>query len=235
MPATGVKRVGERMGIAVLPFQTQGLGSEIRQINIVEQLMTTFYSLDRFRQYEQTQLEKILEEQKLGMTGVLDASTAAEIGKGIGVEAIVLGTVTRAGNNIAIDARLIDTESAEIISAQDELSERINIQELKNTIQRLAYKIVQDLPLVEGFVIDVSGDQLTLDIGSSNGIKKGMKCVIYKEGQDIIHPITKKVLGKQTEELGEIKLNQVYPNYSVGRVVKKFKGLFVSGNKFVTK
>lgn len=230
-----VKLVGERMGIAVLPFQTQGLGEEMGEINIVEQMMTTFYNLNRFKLYERTQLESILEEQKLGMTGLLDASTAAEIGKGIGVDAIVLGTVTRSNNNIAIDARLIDTESAQIITAQDEVSERTNIQALKATIQKLAMKIVQDLPLINGFVIDVSGDQLTLDVGSEHGIKRGMKCVIFKEGDDIIHPITKAVLGKQTEIMGEVKLTQVYRKYSVGNVVDNDLQVFEIGNKIVTK
>jgi TolB-like protein len=230
-----IHRVGERMGLAVLPFETKGLGTEMGEINVVEQMMTTFFNLNRFKLFERSQLEKILEEQKLGMAGVLDASTAAEIGKGIGVDAIVLGTVTRAGANIAIDARLIDTETAEIITAQDEISARTSIQDLKDMINKLALKISQDLPLVEGYVISVGGDRLTLDIGGNNGLKKGMKCIVYHEGKEIIHPITKKVLGKETEELGEIKLNQVFPEYSVGQVIKTKSGVFEVGNKIITK
>jgi len=230
-----MKLVGERMGLAVLPFQTKGLGVEIGEINIVEQMMTTLYKLNRFKLFERTQLEKILEEQKLGMSGILDASTAAEIGKGIGVDAIVLGTVTRSGNNIAIDARLIDTETAEIVTAQDEMSNRTSIPALKQMIKRLTMKISQDLPLVEGYVINVSGDLLTLDIGSSKAVKKGMKCIVYREGMDIIHPITKKVLGKQTEELGQVKLTEVYPQYSIGKVILIREGMFEIGCKVITK
>jgi len=230
-----VKLVGERMGIAVLPFQTSGLGVDIGNINVVEQMMTTFYNTNRFKILERTQLERILEEQSLGMSGVLDASTAAEIGKGVGVDAIVLGNVTRAGNNLSIDARLIDTESAEIITAQDELSRGLTIPQVKTAIQSLAQKISADLPLLEGYVIGVSGSDLTLDLGSSKGLKKGMKCIIYMEGEDIIHPLTKKILGKQTTELGEIKLQQVYSNFSVGKVIKSDSGMFEVGNKFVTK
>ncbi|MDZ7265104.1 MAG: hypothetical protein ONB16_10995 [candidate division KSB1 bacterium] len=235
MPPQPVKLVGERMGLAVLPFQTKGLGIEMGEINVVEQMMTTFYNLNRFKLFERTQLEKILEEQKLGMSGVLDASTAAEIGKGIGVDAIVLGSVTRAGSNIAIDARLIDTETAQIITAQDEMSDRTSIPDLKDMINRLALKISQDLPLVEGYVISVNGDQLTFDFGSTKGVKKGMKCIVYREGRDIIHPITKKSLGKETEELGEVKLIQVFPEYSVGQVLKSRGGVFEVGNKSLTK
>ena len=230
-----VHHVGERMGLAVLPFQTKGLGTEMGEINVVEQMMTTFFNLNRFKLFERSQLEKILEEQKLGMSGVLDASTAAEIGKGIGVDAIVLGTVTRAGANIAIDARLIDTETAEIITAQDEISARTSIQDLKDMINRLSLKISQDLPMVEGYVISVDGDRLTLDIGGNRKLKKGMKCIVYKEGKEIIHPMTRKVLGKETEELGEIKLTQVFPEFSVGQVIKTKAGYFEIGNKIITK
>ncbi|OQX96339.1 hypothetical protein B6I21_01210 [candidate division KSB1 bacterium 4572_119] len=230
-----VKQVGERMGIAVLPFETTGLGVEMGDINVVEQIMTTFYNMNRFKLFERTQLEKIMEEQKLGMTGIIDATTAAEIGKGIGVDAIVLGTVTRAGQNIQINARLIDTETSEIIAAQDASSTRTSITHLKSLIKNLAEKIINDLPLVEGFVIAVSGDRLTLDIGLTKKIKKGMKCVVYREGQEIVHPITKKVLGKKTEELGEVKLIEVYPEYSIGKVTFQKTGLFEIGNKVVTK
>lgn len=230
-----MKMVGERMGLAVLPFQTKGLGEEIGDINIVEQMMTTFYNLNRFKLFERSQLEKILEEQKLGMSGIIDATTAAEIGKGIGVDAIVLGSLTRSGSNIGIDARLIDTETAEIITAQDEMSQRTSITELKATINRLATKIYHDLPLVEGYVIGVSGDQLTLDLGTLKNVKKGMKCIIYREGRELVHPITKKVLGKETEELGELKLVEVYPQYSIGKVLKIKTGRFEIGNKVITK
>ena len=230
-----VKLVGERMGIAVLPFQTKGLGVEMGEINIVEQMMTTFYNLNRFKLFERSQLESILEEQKLGMSGILDASTAAQIGKGIGVDAIVLGSITRSGNNIAIDVRLIDTETAEIITAQDEISNRTSIQGLKDMINQLATKIYQDLPLVEGYVIGINGDQLTLDMGTSKNVKKGMKCIIYREGQDIIHPITKKILGKQTDELGQVKLSEVYPEYSIGKVILTKEGMFEIGCKVITK
>ena len=232
---SSLKLVGERMGLAVLPFQTTGLGTEMGEINVVEQMMTTFYNLNRFKLFERTQMEAILEEQKLGMSGVLNASTAAQIGKGIGVDAIVLGSVTRSGRNLAIDARLIDTETAEIITAQDEMSNRTSIQELKDMINRLADKIYRDLPLVEGYVIGVNDDQLTLDFGSSKNVKKGMKCIVYKEGQDIIHPITKKVLGKKTEELGEVKLIAVYPEYSIGKIIITKAGMFEIGCKVITK
>jgi hypothetical protein len=47
--------------------------------------------------------------------------------------------------------------------------------------------------------------------------------------------MTKKVLGKETEELGQVKLVQVFAEYSVGQVIKTTAGLFEIGNKIITK
>ena len=65
-PTTGeIKLVGERMGLAVLPFETKGLGVEMGEINIVEQMMTNFYNANRFKLFERSQLDKILEAQEV--------------------------------------------------------------------------------------------------------------------------------------------------------------------------
>ncbi|NJL84474.1 MAG: penicillin-binding protein activator LpoB [Chloroflexaceae bacterium] len=49
----------------------------------------------RYTVIERSQIETILKEQNLGAAGRIDASTAAQIGRILGVEAIVLGTVTK--------------------------------------------------------------------------------------------------------------------------------------------
>ncbi len=230
-----IKLVGERMRLAVLPFQTSGLSETMGDINVVEQMMTTFYGLNRFILFERSQLELILKEQQLGQSGIIDASTAAQIGRGIGVDAIVLGSVARAGRNISISARFIDAESAEIITAHDEINLEPSMQGFKNTIQKLTTKISEDIPLVDGYVIQVEEDQIMVDIGREKGIKKGMKCIVYREGQEIIHPITKKVLGKKTEELCVVRLTQVYPKFSVGTPISTEPIEFRVGDKIVTK
>jgi curli biogenesis system outer membrane secretion channel CsgG len=45
-----------------------------------------------FNVIERSGLEKILQEQKLGMTGILDAGTISKIGSVAGVQALVLGS-----------------------------------------------------------------------------------------------------------------------------------------------
>ncbi len=91
-----------------------------------------------YRVMERSKLDAILREQNLGESGRVDAGTAAQIGKLLGVEAVLIGSITQFnvdekssgfsfgglfGNsgkksiaNVQITARLVDTETGEIIA-----------------------------------------------------------------------------------------------------------------------
>ncbi len=227
--------IGERLSIAVLPFSSQGIGSELGGVDLLDKLITGFVNSKRFKVIERAQLEKILEEQKLGLSGIVDPATAAEIGKGIGVDAVVLGSVTRAGNSLSIDARLIDTENATIISAQDAYSNQISLYQISEMINKLAQKFTNDLPLIKGLVINTNGDNITIDLGSEKKIKKGMKCIVYREGDPIVHPVSGKVIGKMIKQVCEARIVDVFPNYSVGTITKQISGLPQKLDKVITK
>jgi hypothetical protein len=230
-----IKLVGERMGVAVLPFENKGASRDLGEI-ILDKMITVMWNQDRFKVMERAALEQVIAEQSLGQTGVLDAATAAEIGKGIGVDAIVIGSVAAtASGALSIDARVIDTESAAIIVAHDAYTSSSDAQSVKNAIENLARKITESLPLVEGYIIKIDGNQLILDVGRNGGLKKGMKCVIYKEGAPIKHPITGEVLGKETTVLGEVLVTDSFDKYSVSKQLTFEGGILSIGDKFLTK
>ncbi len=230
-----VKLVGERMGVAVMPFENKGASRDLGEI-ILDKMITVLVNQERFKVMERAQLDKILQEQSLGSSGVIDAATAAQIGRGIGVDAIIIGSVAAAASgSISIDARVIDTESAAIIVAEDVYSGSSDAQSVKNAIENLSNKIVEELPLVEGYIIRIDGSEVILDIGRLGGLKRGMKCIIYKEGAEIKHPITGEVLGKETKILGEVLVKDAFEKYSVANTLDT-DGLMLSiGDKFLTK
>ena len=232
-----VKLVGERMSVAVLPFENKGASLDLGEI-VLDKMITALFNQGRFKVIERSQLDKILQEQQLGMTGVVDASTAAEIGKGIGVDAIIIGSVAAAKSGaISLDARAIDTESATIIVAQDAYSGSSDAQSVKNTVENLANKITSNLPLVEGTVIGINPDgTILLDAGRIGGIRKGLKCTIYQEGPELKHPITGEVLGRQTKIIAEVLIIESLEKFSTAKVIKNETGQAVSmGDKFLTK
>ena len=230
-----LKLVGERMGVAILPFENKGASKDLGEI-ILDKMITVLVNQERFKVMERAQLNAIIEEQSLGSSGVIDAATAAQIGKGIGVDAIIIGSVAATvSGSISIDARVIDTESAAIIVTQDVYSGSSDAQSVKNAIENLANKIVGELPLVEGYIIRIDGGEVILDIGRTGGLRKGMKCIIYKEGAPIKHPITGEILGKETKVLGEVLVNESFDKYSVAKTLNTNGGTLSIGDKFLTK
>jgi TolB-like protein len=227
--------VGERLSIAVLPFESKGIGGGLGQIDLLDKLVTGFVSINRFKVIERAQLEKILEEQKLGMTGIIDATTAAQIGKGIGVDGVVCGSITQGGNAVTIDARLIDTETAAIIVAKDAYSSGTSLQNLSQMISDLAAKFKTDLPLLNGYVISVQGTKVTVDLGYKNGLKKGMKCHVYREGAPIVHPVSGAVIGKMIDELCEVQITDIFDAYALATITKPKSGTPAVRDKVITK
>jgi len=230
-----IKLVGERMGVAIFPFENKGASRDLGEI-ILDKMITVLWNQDRFKVMERAALDRILAEQSLGQSGILDANTAAEIGKGIGVDAIIIGSVAASASGaLSIDARVIDTESAAIIAAHDAYTGSADAQSVKNAVENLARKITESLPLVEGYVIKIDGNLLILDVGRNGGLKKGMKCVVYKEGAPIKHPITGEILANETTVLGEVLVTDAFEKYSVVKQLT-FGGSMISiGDKFITK
>ncbi len=68
---------------------------------------------------ERDQLERVLKEQKLGYSGLVNSATAKKIGELFGAEGMILGAVSDFGNNIVLNGRLVDVETGNAISAAE--------------------------------------------------------------------------------------------------------------------
>lgn len=232
--ASDISIVGERMSLAVLPFESKGIMNQLGDIDLFDKIVTSFVNAKRFKVFERAELQRILEEQKLGASGVLDVSTAAQFGRAIGVDAVVVGSITRSTNSASVDARLIDAETAEIITAKDAISSNTSLQGLSDMIGEMVSKVKTDLPLVQGYVLRVDGDRLTIDLGHRNGVKKGLKCHVFREGEGMIHPVTKEVI-RSVEEICEMQITEVFDAYSVGTITKSKSGYPATGDRLMTK
>ena len=101
-----------------------------------DELVTQLFKTKKFSLVERTQLEAVLAEQNLGQSGRVNSAQAAEIGRILGVQMILTGSITKfsvdkkgggfgkfraeyseAESNL--DIRLINTETAEIMFADE--------------------------------------------------------------------------------------------------------------------
>jgi TolB-like protein len=206
--------------IAVLDFQSQGeeFSTEDMGKIVAEWLITGLVETGRFDVIERRLLQKILEEQKLGMTGLIDPESVAQLGKILGVKTIVSGTLVKLGKTLEINARLINVDTGSIVTA--EKVQANSEAKLNDLVSQITDKIVQAFPL-EGYIVQRTGDKVTLDLGKRLGVRPGMKFVAYKEGRVIKHPKTGEVLDVESIEIGEIEIKDVKEKTSTGVILQE--------------
>src|SRR5208337_302160 len=100
------------MTVAVTDFpesirnQTCGLG------RFVAERLTTLLSQHRqCRLIERHRLDQVLQELKFSMSELVDPAKARRLGQMLGVQGLVVGTVTDLGTTFDIDARIIDIQT----------------------------------------------------------------------------------------------------------------------------
>jgi TolB-like protein len=106
----------QKTTVAVVEFtDLQGNTTDFGRF-LAEELVTRLMETEKFRVIERQLLNKIIAEQKLSLTGVVDPASAKQLGKILGVDAIVSGTVTNLSQSLKVNARLISTETGEIFA-----------------------------------------------------------------------------------------------------------------------
>jgi len=206
--------------IAVLDFQMQGEKTEAKDMGkiVAEWLITGLVETGRFDVIERRLLEKLLEEQKLGVTGAIDPNSAAQLGKILGVKTIVSGTVTSLEGYTEINARLINVDTASIMAAvkvQARSAGRLN-----DLVSQITDKIVLAFPM-EGYIVQRTDKKVTIDLGRQIGVRPGMKFIVFKEGKVIKHPKTGEVLDVEIIETGLIEIKDVRDKTSTAMILQE--------------
>lgn len=207
----------EKTKLAVFDFTLQGdnWGYEDMGGIVAEWFITALVKEGRFDVIERSNLQKIIQEQKLGMSGLVEGSTAASVGKVLGVKTIITGSVMSLPNGLEVNARIIDVETGSILAAENVSSPTTD--GLQQLITEVAKLISKNYPL-EGYIVERNGKEVTVDLGSQTGIRQGMEFIAYKEGKVIRHPKTGQVLDIVKEETGTIVINEVRPKISYGTI-----------------
>lgn len=137
VPNFEVGTSGVKIGEADLSKEGEGFFKELGS-GVADIFVTEAFRSNQFRITERAQLDKVLLEQDLATSGRIDPGTAAEVGQITGAELIVVGSVTEFGvtttggggkvlgifggsaetvtASIAVDIRVVDAKSAEILA-----------------------------------------------------------------------------------------------------------------------
>ncbi len=139
------KGPGLKKRVAVVDFEDKtGHGAWHIGSGMADMLTTALVKSGQFMVIERQQLEQVMKEQKLGLSGAVTPQSAAQVGKLLGVELIVLGSVNEFGEKessvggglggklgglnrlgvsnktarVGLDVRLVNTTTGEIVAAE---------------------------------------------------------------------------------------------------------------------
>ncbi len=104
--------------IAVLNFQGLLVDDDLG-VAVAEIIRTEVVGLGDYTVIERGMVEQVLKEQELQLTGTVDPETAVEIGKLIGAEFVIIGSIVKTGTVYTINARLIDVETGVVKVGQN--------------------------------------------------------------------------------------------------------------------
>lgn len=217
-----VHQVGARMSLAILPFVEKGDVSTASSV-VYDNLLGSFVEQERFHVVTRgDEFEAVLREQKLSRTDLVDRGTAVTLGKLVAAEVVLMGTIRETPTSIEIYARLVNTETSSVMEARDVYGQDKSLARIQYLTDGLALKFKHAFPLVEGMVIKVKGKEIYADFGLAQHLKKEMKFIVFREGEKVVHPVTGKVLGSDTEELGVATVVKLFREMSVGKLVAAF-------------
>jgi len=125
--------------VAVLYFDNNSLARreemEPLRKGLADMFITEFSKIQQFQVVERTNLDQILEEMKLGQSGVLDNNAAQQVGKMLGAQNLLLGSyMLMLDGKLRIDARLVETETGVTLKAEQETDSPKNLSAMVDNL-----------------------------------------------------------------------------------------------------
>jgi len=233
--------------IAVLPLKGEGRGQFGDQSDTIYQKVTSsFFKTRRFELMERAQLAAVLGEAKFQSSGMVDDASAVDLGKQLGVKFVVLGSYSgdmthtvdkgtysdgRAYENnyypakVSVSLRMVNVENGRIHetfeasgAAKEDSGTRSISSMMSDLTRKLDREISNKFPL-SGYIIVVNSEkEAMIDLGKKAGVQTGDFFVIVERGQDIVHPVTGRVIPGKKVVVTELKVTSVDDETSIVKI-----------------
>lgn len=93
---------------------------------------------------ERDQIKNLIAEQGLALSGMVDESTAIQVGKLLGVQYLLQGSYTDAFGQLRIDVRVVEVETGRLVEARETTRPRADVFRM---VTELAGQVFRDLSL----------------------------------------------------------------------------------------
>jgi len=214
------------MIISFVDFQEKGGLAERDGFSTVltTQLAEHLNASGRIQVVERVLVERLLEELNLGSSELADPETALRLGKVLAAKLIGTGSLYYLSNGTLLSLRLIDTETSAIPKVVNkQFGPQTSLEkEMFRLNREILETVISKYPL-RGYTVNISGDQVIINLGSKQGVVLGTKFAVLEEQKPIQYK--GKLLRIAPKSVGEIEVVRVEPDLCYGRVLKQEKPL----------
>jgi len=165
-------------------------------------------------------MDRLLEELKIGSSGLADPETQLKLGKILAARVLGTGVVFNLPDVSLLRMRLIDTETTVIkkvinraIGTEERFEDNVN-----SLNRELLAALIKEYP-VKGYVVSNKDGNLMINVGSNQGVVKGTKFNVIEE-----QPATEykgKVLKASPKIVGEIEVVSTELDFSNAKIIKQ--------------
>ena len=201
--------ISNRKTIAILYFDNSSNNSDLDPLRkgLADMLISDLSNLKLLRVVEREKLEDVMKEIKLSNMQSFDSQTQQKIGKLLGAETILLGSYFELMGQFRIDAKIVKTETGEILKSEGVNGLTTDFMKLE---KQLVWKLVRGLDIrfeekekaaimdgesvtYESSIIFAQGLEL-YDLGDhDSALKKFQKALIlspsFTRAQQMIHKL----------------------------------------------
>jgi hypothetical protein len=93
---------------------------------------------------------------------------------------------------------------------------RLAVDSLMTELVGAAPMIQETVTAISGLVADVAGSELTINVGTTNGVRVGTEYAVVRPGREIKDPATGRVLRRTTTPVGKLKITSADETSAVG-------------------
>jgi len=199
--------IDQRMRIAVYPFEESGTISETSGL-FRDLLMFALEQENRFQITDRALMDRILEEQKLSLTHIIDQDVAVKIGRIMSAQAVICGSIIETGQGMEVVSRMIDTETSEIIATERMFSGDDGLTALRFLGDSAAVQLHNRFPMHRGAVLKRKGKFIFTGLGKDKIPLHG-RFIIYRDND----------LKTYNTILGYARIIQVLPKLSKAELI----------------
>jgi len=134
----------ESISVAVLDFEVAQIGTEEEnESEMIEDLLSAYLSeFPNVQLVERVQLKKVLDEQSVNLSGLVESGSMVKIGQMLGARVLITGRKFMIGKKIVVTSKLIDTQKGTTVALYVEGEAK---ELLVGVIREMSMKISQKL------------------------------------------------------------------------------------------